>query len=762
MRLIASSVVLGIALALAAPAGAAEYETFIDVDGEQDLRDLLTEGEISSDTYETLLDLYRRGVNLNTASREQLYSLPNLTYAEVDAILAYRKEAGFIEDPAALVIADVLSERKLAAIAVFIAVAGPERAAVAADGFIRIPSVYVAGTDGAPPAAIHTRVAVDDFTFGLVGVVTHNRLGEVTYDPVRGALSAEEPGTRTELPKIYARYETDTLEAIAGTYRIGFGQRLTFDNTTRYTPNGIVGDDRVWFNRGLSRACRESGAELDSPCSGDARYVYDTPDFPWSEGLLGVAVGGRRIEAGPGWLQAYGFASSQARKIYQYQLYDRGVCDDPRSEDDACSAPWVFKNGGDLLDQTTRFSYYTLPDMFRETLVGGNLSYFWDDRSHIGVTGYGADINWLTSGIDLDFQEWSRYPFGGNFGAVGVDGAWGSGRNDLFAEVTRSFDHMDGGGGGFGAILRSTTNFKKSEVEASLRYYDDDFANPYGRPIAAPDMLEGNRARDEVGGRVKYSGTIDKRLTLRASADVYTQPSESSRPRAVLEWRSDFELTPRWRPGIWLQYRSNVGPDDSQITDTTVCIVIPGDTTASDLGESSQTGDGVTTGGSGQIAPCDPQRIKAEARVRWQPRRKLWATARFQMDFIETEDDFMKSLATWLSVTGWATDKLRGHARVSYRYENMCLFGDDELLDEDDMVIKRNARGCLKDLFTGSPADKFERTVWANFELLYRHQKKYRFRARYDFSKRLDDRDSTAARDPSPEHWLFVEIESRF
>ena len=758
MRLIAAC----IALALASPADAAEYETFIDVESEQDLRDLLTEGEISSDTYETLLDLYRRGVNLSTASREQLYTLPNLTYAEVDAIIAYRKEAGFVEDLAALVIAGVLTERKLAAIAVFLEVTGPERRAVAAEGFVRVPSVYVAGTEGAPPAALHAHVAVDDFDFGLVGVVSHNRLGEVSYDPVRMALSAKQPGTRAELPKVFAKYETDKLEAIVGTYRIGFGQRLTFDNTSRSTPNGIVADDRVYFDRSLSRSCRESGAELESPCTGEARYEYDTPDFSWSEGLMGAAVGGRRIEAGPGWLQAYGFGSMLSRNVYQYQLFDRGVCDDPRSEDESCSSPDVYKGEGDLLDPTTRFSYHTLPNMFRETLVGGNLSYFWDDRSHIGLTGYGADITWLTSGIDLDFQEWARFPFGGGFGAVGVDAAWGSGRNDVFAEVTRSVDNMDGGGGGFGGIVRSTTNFRKSEIEASLRYYDEDFANPYGRPIAAPDTLEGNRARDEAGGRVKYSGTIDKQLTVRASADVYTQPSESSSPRAALQFRSDFELSPRWRPGVWLSYQSNVGPDDSQITDTTVCTVIPGDTTASDLGEGSQTGDGISTGGSGQRAPCDPQRFKAEARVRWQPRRKLWSTARFQMDFIETNDDLMKSMVTWLSVTGWATDHLRGHARVSYRYENMCLWGDDELFDEDDMPIDRSAGDCLADLFTGSPADSFERTVWANFEVLYRHQKKHRVRARYDVSKRLDDRSSTADRDPSPEHWLFVEIESRF
>jgi hypothetical protein len=45
-----------------------------------------------------------------------LYGLPNLTYEEVDKILAYRAAAGGIDDPAKLVSAQVLSDRKLLAI----------------------------------------------------------------------------------------------------------------------------------------------------------------------------------------------------------------------------------------------------------------------------------------------------------------------------------------------------------------------------------------------------------------------------------------------------------------------------------------------------------------------------------------------------------------------------------------------------------------------------------------------------------------------
>lgn len=749
MRRLTAAALIAAYTMSARPSAAAEYEVFIDVDTEQDLYNLLADGEISDETYQTLLDLLRRGIDLNRASREELYALPNLTYAEVDAILRYRAEAGFIDDPAALVVAGVLPERKLAAISAFLIVRAPERAGAAVDGLVRLPAVWVWSTDGPPPGALEARVGAGDLTFGLVGTVTRNRLGDVRYDPVRGTLTAEPPATRLELPKVYALLSTDEVDAIAGTYRIGFGQRLVFDNTTRYTPNGIVPDERVFLTRELTRACKESAAELPSPCSGDNRYVYDTPDFDWSEGLFGVAAGLKRLPAGPGWLQTYAFVSAQARDIYQYELYDPRVCDDPRSDADECAAPVVMKVGDDPLAPSTRFSYHTLPDMFRELIVGGNASFFWDERTHVGVTGYGADVTWLTRGFALDFQEWSRYPAGGGFGAVGVDAAWGSGRNDLFVEIARSVDSDRGAGGGFAAIARATTTFSRSELEGSLRYYDDDFANPYARPISAPDRFEGNRARDEAGARVKYTGAIAKRLSLRATADVWIKPSVSSSPRVRLDGRADYDATATLRPGVWLSYQNNVGPDESQIAPGQQCVFVAGDFDTTDLAE-------------GETAPCDPQRFKAEGRLRWQLRRRLWAATRLQMEWIETGQDFFKNLSAWASVTGWATDSLRMHLRARYRYENMCLLGDDDFEDEDGNPLPRDAGDCLAALVEGSVNDRFERSVWTTAELLWRRDTRYRVRARYDMGKRLDDRDSTAARDPSPEHWLFVELEARF
>src|SRR5690349_1617909 len=104
-------------------AQATPYETFVDIEDQADLDDLLAAGDISTDTYNELLELLTNGIDLNSADRAQLYALPNLTYEDVDAIIAYRDaQKGVISDPGGLVAAGAITEDKLLAIAAFVVV----------------------------------------------------------------------------------------------------------------------------------------------------------------------------------------------------------------------------------------------------------------------------------------------------------------------------------------------------------------------------------------------------------------------------------------------------------------------------------------------------------------------------------------------------------------------------------------------------------------------------------------------------------------
>ncbi len=730
------------ALAIAAPARAAKYEVAIAIDDEQDLYDLSASGQISDETLETLVELYQRGIDLNGANRDELYTLPELTYEDVDAILAYREQTGWIDDPAALVEAGVITEAKLESIAAFLVIARRGTPLLATDGWARAqlrsmgaltvdkdnPKIArdrkYFGLGNAPATALQARITtLQHLTIGAAGVITHERLGEVRWDEVRGGLSAEGEGTRVSVPKFYARWETPALSAIAGSYRIGFGQRLTFDNTRLYTPNGIQADDQIFRQIDPTRGCKESAGELDvSPCDGVAGDVYVTPDFRWQDALLGVAVGARKLPVGPGHVQAFGFASYNKRDLYQYELYDRETCDDPTNDDElGCRAPQVFRRQDDPLEQTSRYSFVTLPDVFAETTVGGNAAFTYGRRAHVGVTGYTSSTDILFDGADLDFQEFSRYPRGGRFGAIGVDGAVGIGQVDVFAEVTRSFDGNPDNGGGLGAIVRAVTSLsKRDELEASLRWYDDKFANPYARAIAAPDELDGLRTRDERGVRLRYAGNFDRRLSVRGTLDLW-QVETTERWNLLGYARADYSLTRQYGVGGWLQHQDK------------------------DLGSGGR-GEcfDVVTEIEGERIPCSGQGTTLAARVRWNPTRELGFTLQYQH---ELNDD-----------PRYAPDPADPDDGGRFRQEGAVVFAGTWR-----PMPELSVRGRIKYLNEDLSADDYrEDSVWGYAQVSYRVRARDWLRLRYDHYNYLDERSSTLTRIPEPEHWLSLEYESRF
>ncbi len=696
-------------------ARANDYGVFVEADSEEDLLDLLSSQEIDQTEFDTLVELLNDGVDLNMADRDELYALPNLTYAEVDAILRYRDEAGSIPDPVGLVAAGVLEERKLAAIAAFLLVREADPAQFATRGRLRYQTTYVAGDTQVPSMWLGAKVStLKHLDVGLIGVLTRNRLGDVVYDPNRDALSAEAPSAQFHLPKFYLQWETKDFHAVAGTFRIGFGQRLTFDNTTWYTPNGIKVDETINYNQDLTRACKESDAsEGIAPCIGLDATDYQSPDYRWTDRLRGAAVGAKHLALGDGWLQAYGWLSYQTRSIYQYEIYDRERCDDPLADDDpACSAPWVYRRQADPLASTSRYSYSTLPDMYNELLGGANVSYFFHRRFHIGVTGYGADVSWLVEGMDLDFQEWSRTPYGGPFGAVGVDAAWGTDLIDLFVEASRSFDGQPAGGG-WAALVRATLTWKKQEFEAAARYYDRNFANPFSRPISAADEYDGLRARDEAGLRLRYFGKLGD-LQLRAVNDLWAQLSDEA-PKIQLKLRADYEVEQWFKPGVWFEFADK---DLSEAGHLDVCY---------------ETGFEETD--EGEPVPCTGSKLQTGVQLRFEPWRSLAITGKYQHRWLDDagfDDGFRQDMSGWLVVMYKPIADLRLRLRLRYLFED----------------IDHN--------------DRLEQSLWMYCEAAYWVERILRVKLRYELFAWLDDRASTAARNPNPAHWLRLELEVRF
>ncbi len=502
--------------------------------------------------------LYQTRVELNRAGRERLYLLPNLDYTEVDRILAYREEAEAIHALGDLVAGGVLDRTTADSLRAFVSVRAVGRPEDRVDGFVRTQLRWTGRYDRLPPAAaIQARVrGPRSLDSGLVGTLTRNRIRRARWDPVRNGFSVESESVRFEVPKAYIEWEDDRWEIVAGTYRIGFGQRLTFDVTDQATPNGLFGDYELRRGSELGLRCRRAAGELrTAPCPA-APVVRVTPDFRWTNRLTGIGAGAKHLPLGRGWLQAHLWGSYQLHRIPRSEVVHAGQCADPRQDDDPrCAPPPVYVRSGNGNAPAPSVSYASLPAVMGEGLAGANASYFWNARTHLGVTGYGAVPKWRVDGAELDFQEHASRPFGGAFGALGVDAAAGFRRQDFLAEVARSVDRSAGGKGGYGAIVRSLTTLPAGEIDVSARYYGVRYANPYARPISAPDERDGLRARDEAGLRLRTATELGPRLGLRTLGDVWRSLS-SRRVHGLLFARVDVRISGAWSWASWAEHRS--------------------------------------------------------------------------------------------------------------------------------------------------------------------------------------------------------------
>lgn len=718
-----------LALLLSPPALAVQYESEVDIDNEEDLYELQQKGAISDETLETLLELIRQGVDLNTANRDDLYTLPNLTLSQVDSVIKYRETSGWIEDPADLVKAKILTKRELNQVAPFVTVTKRPGLNVPVSGRLR---VLTAGspTDGlAPPYYSQLRLKAPlGFSFGLVTVGARTRVTGLQWDDALQAMTASPPSYQVVVPKFFAQWKSGKATVVAGTFQVGFGQRLTLDNTTRWTPNGLYVDDTMVSQmRYLSGACRLSGAEGDDPdCTPEQDNAYVTPDFRWRDRFRGLAANVQGVELGSDVkLSATGFASFQARSLYQYALYDRTQCEDPFNDtSDACKAPPVYYRFPDGTAASTKYSYQTLQNLFNELAVGGNTQLQFSPGVRVGVTGYFS--NPFFNIPNVDFQEWARYPFGGPFGAVGVDGALNLGLVNLFLEGTRSFNSIPsehGGGGGFGVIQRSVLSIPKQELELSLRYYDAGFINPYSRAISEPDQLDGQRVRNEAGARARYLGKPSPDVQLRADVDLWTAPKSPAEDvpstgnlRATV--RGDFTGWSILQPGLWVDYR-NKGLAAQREVGEAPCYEASTDTTD-----------------SGDSIPCDGQYFRVTQRVHSRIAGK-YAVLVLQA-WEKWVDDPKLAPAMRMDVSAFAQ-------LISQPLDNLRFSVRSRYLDE----------GVGDDLLG-------ERSLWSFADVTVLWGKALETRVRYDNYAWLDQRESTLARRPNPEHRIRLELEARF
>ncbi len=541
---------------LAAPDARAEpYEVELAIDDEADLRALWEDGVLARESFDTLLELLRTGVDPRTATREALYALPGLTWAQVDALLAYRARVEGAFTPGELVEAGVLSAAQLRRLRPFLV--EEERGAWDVSGRLRLLAAYAAADALVPPVLLQARA---DGPLGLRGggvlSLTRRRLGPVRQDARRRVLVAGLPSVTPGAPKFHVRWEGEHASVLVGTYRLGFGQRLTLDTTGRPAPEGFIADEGFLMPGAPEKRCVLSGT---GACVGEESQGRVTPDFGWTEGFRGV-VGTVQGQVEGLTLSLTGFGSHQSRDLSQYELFNRKDCQGART--DGCRAPEVLAVlPGKQVPGAAHFVSRTLPDVFHEVAGGGHVSVAHSPRARGGVTAWGAWPVWAVEGVALDFRESARYPGGGGYGAVGADAAWGLGPVDLFFEGARSFAGLPTRpGGGFGAVQRTVLGDPSGELELTLRYYGRDFDNPYSRAVSSPDESEGLRASNELGARLRFlHRTVEGAWRLSGRVDVWTQPP-GGEASGVFHLRTsarvDFLGVPELQPSVWVEHRN--------------------------------------------------------------------------------------------------------------------------------------------------------------------------------------------------------------
>ena len=475
---------------------------------EDDLRNLYEDGLIDAEEFEVLNELLNNPIDVNKASRGELFDLPGLTMAMAQAIVVERRKGPYrsLEHLQARV--PLVNDEVLTDIRPFARAFGGEDEAgfdwekLRGTAFVRT-GMYL---DREPPleddnpnkthtpeqlgyADLPATQASVDLTYsqkygaGAVMLLQPEVRG-VVYDPDDRDIDITW-GPQAHLARAYAWTEQDSWSGILGHYSAGFGLGLTFDRTGRTQPNGWYKDPAVQADQ-LFRRFRTPKRMM-----GAAASFYGD-------------VGDKRIEGTV-------FVSADNYDLYQYDMGMTGgeEVDWTTTESDS---PRVY-----LDDQ--KVGWITLPNVYRELIAGGNVSFEPTERSAIGLTTYIARQDRdLIDGMEDDQQFVIRggYPvLTDTFGAVGVNGAWGTGIVDLFGEAAVTLT------GGTGYLVKAFLDPLGSEIEISLRHYGTNFDNPFARGVAAADQYEGFRDRDEQGARVKAGVDLTDKLRFTGQTDLW-------------------------------------------------------------------------------------------------------------------------------------------------------------------------------------------------------------------------------------------------
>ncbi len=472
-----------------------------DLDDEADLDQALEDGELTRDQHDGLLDRLWNPVDLNAADRDTLYGLPGVTWAIADAIVATRAAAGRFEGVEDLASVPGLPRDEYQRILPYVTILpaiDPRTWSAEASVAATWRTAVEHPDHRLPGLSLSARTAF--LKHGSAGflVTARPRLGMV-HDAAPGqSLSAAGTAFRLDPGAFWIAWDGPSWSVIGGSFRLGFGLGLT------------IGDGRHAQPRAWSAA-------------GEADWDLRNGGVAPRKAFHGFALRVRGIGLPLGSLDLAVFASARLRDLPADEVtYDRCPPGDPGCPDsrkvpllvDACAT--LDPATGEVRHLGLACEQPTLPFVLWDVLGGANLTWRRDDRTSVGVTGYAEWLRFVPRAAGLRLAPSSPYPEDRMlFGAADLDVRFGRGILDLAGEATVT-DR------GHPAVLLTgrLTPVTGLEIRPSARYFSPGFDNPWAHTEADAEEVLGNRARDELGGRVEVEWRPHPMVRTRMDVDV--------------------------------------------------------------------------------------------------------------------------------------------------------------------------------------------------------------------------------------------------
>ncbi|MDH5301614.1 MAG: helix-hairpin-helix domain-containing protein [Gammaproteobacteria bacterium] len=284
-----------------------------------------------------------------------------------------------------------------------------------------------------------------------------------------------------------------------------------------------LGHYRLAFGRGLSFANRPVTSAEGWSEPAPASFVASTGRYRFDDMLFGAAAQYECADCLGVRQQYFLFASSQLRDLYQYdlrfgpdaaRLQALGECHTTGSQSMGFTCDgygqWYATT---VLDQQGQPLYYTqLRDAMHETLSG--MAWLWGDTTDWRgrFVYYQANNQFVLAAPQLRFAPSAKFPSALQYQVAGL------GLAKSWSEFALDGEVSVGNNGGKALLVWTSWHDENVLEQLTVRYYAQDYINPYSRGLAASDEYLGSRQRNEIGwlwqhdmriGSVQWRGYVD-------------------------------------------------------------------------------------------------------------------------------------------------------------------------------------------------------------------------------------------------------------